>query len=169
MTNFVQIPNLPAGIALNGTEQFEAVQAGVSVRLTAAQIVALVPAPVPPPFPSLVTLKTVGETIQTAQIIANVLTIDCTNGMVASVVVNTDINTFSIINAPTIAAITVYFTNDGGGHSQSGMATGAYLWPSNVPPVLTNILNAIDVITFTTRNGGASWFGFVCGLNYPGP
>lgn len=34
----VQIPNLPSGIALNGTEQFEAVQAGVSVRLTSLQI-----------------------------------------------------------------------------------------------------------------------------------
>lgn len=38
MTATIQIPNLPAGVALNGQEQFEAVQAGVSVRLTAAQI-----------------------------------------------------------------------------------------------------------------------------------
>lgn len=34
----VQIPNLSAAIALNGTEQFEAVQAGVSVRVTALQL-----------------------------------------------------------------------------------------------------------------------------------
>lgn len=34
----VQIPNLGAAIALNGTEQFEAVQAGVSVRVTTAQL-----------------------------------------------------------------------------------------------------------------------------------
>jgi hypothetical protein len=34
----VQIPNLPAAIALNGTEQMEAVQAGVSVRVTVDQI-----------------------------------------------------------------------------------------------------------------------------------
>lgn len=38
MANYVQIPNLPAAIALSGTEQFESVQAGVSVRVTAAQI-----------------------------------------------------------------------------------------------------------------------------------
>lgn len=34
----VQIPNLTAAIALNGTEQIEAVQAGVSVRLNVQQI-----------------------------------------------------------------------------------------------------------------------------------
>lgn len=33
-----QIPNLTAGIALDGSELFESVQAGSSVRLTAAQI-----------------------------------------------------------------------------------------------------------------------------------
>lgn len=37
----VQIPNLPAAIAITGTEQLEAVQGGVSVRLTSAQIAAL--------------------------------------------------------------------------------------------------------------------------------
>lgn len=36
----ITIPNLPAAIALNGTEQFEAVQAGTSVRVTTAQMFA---------------------------------------------------------------------------------------------------------------------------------
>jgi len=39
-----QIPNLSAAIALNGTEQIEAVQAGTSVRITTSQITELVPA-----------------------------------------------------------------------------------------------------------------------------
>ena len=34
----IQIPNLGAAIALNGTEQLEAVQAGTSVRVTTRQI-----------------------------------------------------------------------------------------------------------------------------------
>lgn len=38
MPAVVQIPQLPAATALNGTEQFEAVQAGVSVRVTTQQI-----------------------------------------------------------------------------------------------------------------------------------
>lgn len=41
----VQIPNLPVAIALNGTEQIEAVQAGTSVRITASQIAGLPFAP----------------------------------------------------------------------------------------------------------------------------
>lgn len=39
----VQIPNLGTAIALNGTEQIEAVQAGTSVRITTGQMVELVP------------------------------------------------------------------------------------------------------------------------------
>ena len=34
----IQIPNLPVAIALNGTEQLEAVQSGTSVRITSSQI-----------------------------------------------------------------------------------------------------------------------------------
>lgn len=34
----IQIPNLPAAIALNGTEQLEAVQAGASVKVTVGQL-----------------------------------------------------------------------------------------------------------------------------------
>lgn len=42
MTATIQIPNLPAVIALNGTEQFETVQSGVSARVTLDQILAYV-------------------------------------------------------------------------------------------------------------------------------
>lgn len=41
MVNVIQITQLPFAVALNGTEQLEAVQAGVSVQLTTAQIAAL--------------------------------------------------------------------------------------------------------------------------------
>lgn len=44
-----QIPNLPAAIALNGTEQFEAVQAGTSARVTTAQLGAYVATTYPAP------------------------------------------------------------------------------------------------------------------------
>ena len=45
----IQIPNLGPAIALNGTEQFEAVQAGVSVRVTTAQLGAYVQSQYPAP------------------------------------------------------------------------------------------------------------------------
>jgi hypothetical protein len=37
----IQIPNLPVAIALNGTEVFEAVQAGVSVQVSLQQLMKL--------------------------------------------------------------------------------------------------------------------------------
>lgn len=45
----VQIPNLGAAIALNGTELLEGVQAGTSVKLTVAQLGAYITAQYPPP------------------------------------------------------------------------------------------------------------------------
>lgn len=47
----VQIPNLPAAIALSGSEQLEVVQAGVSVRATASQIAGLQAGPTGPQGP----------------------------------------------------------------------------------------------------------------------
>lgn len=49
MTTVTQIPNLPAAIALNGTEQYLAVQSSVSVRITSLQIAAYVAATYPAP------------------------------------------------------------------------------------------------------------------------
>jgi len=45
----IQIPNLPAAITLNGTEQLEGVQAGTSVKLTVAQLGAYITAQYPAP------------------------------------------------------------------------------------------------------------------------
>lgn len=47
----IQIPNLPAAIALNGTEQLEVVQAGVSVRTTTSQVAGLQAGPTGPTGP----------------------------------------------------------------------------------------------------------------------
>lgn len=47
----VQIPNLPAAIALNGSEQVEVVQSGTSVRVTTSQIAALQTGPIGPSGP----------------------------------------------------------------------------------------------------------------------
>lgn len=44
----IQIPNLPVAIALNGTEQFEAVQGGSSVRVTTSQMFAFATGLTPP-------------------------------------------------------------------------------------------------------------------------
>lgn len=45
----IQIPNLSPAVALNGTEQYEGVQAGSSVRISTAQIAAYINTSYPPP------------------------------------------------------------------------------------------------------------------------
>ena len=51
MTTNIQIPNLPAAIALSGAEQFEAVQAGVSVKVTGTQLHTFLAGPTGPTGP----------------------------------------------------------------------------------------------------------------------
>ena len=55
MSSNVQIPNLPVATALNGTEQLEAVQNGVSVRVLSSQIAGLQAGPTGPEGPQGVT------------------------------------------------------------------------------------------------------------------
>jgi hypothetical protein len=65
----VQIPNLPASTSLNGTEQFEGVQAGTSVRITAQQIATFTATAYPAPGIASVTASapisasTVGDAV----------------------------------------------------------------------------------------------------------
>ena len=63
----VQIPNLPASVSLNGTEQLEAVQAGTSVRVTTDEIATYTQAQYPAPGVSSVatTAPITGGTITT--------------------------------------------------------------------------------------------------------
>ena len=63
----VQIPNLPASVALNGNEQLEAVQAGTSVRVTTDQIATYTQAQYPAPGVSSIatTAPITGGTITT--------------------------------------------------------------------------------------------------------
>lgn len=50
MTNVIQITQLPVAIALNGTESFEAVQAGTSVQVSTQQIANYAQSQPPLPF-----------------------------------------------------------------------------------------------------------------------
>ena len=54
----IQIPNLPAVIALNGSEQLETVQAGVSSKVTVGQIGAFVQTQFPAPNANIVSVAT---------------------------------------------------------------------------------------------------------------
>jgi len=81
MTAVVQIPNLPAATALNGSEQYEGVQAGTSVRVSTAQIAAFINENYPPPG--------VSSIATTSPITGGTITTTGTIGLEASGVTNT--------------------------------------------------------------------------------
>jgi len=77
----VQIPNLPVAVALNGTEQFEAVQSGTSVRVTAAQLGTYINSTYPAPGVSSIATS--------APITGGTITSTGTIGLAAAGVTNT--------------------------------------------------------------------------------
>lgn len=162
----IQIPNLPAAVSLNGSEQFEGVQAGVSTRITAAQLAAYMLSQYPPlTLRPLVIAQQIVETVVDAPIVAGVLTIDLTQGSIFRTVI--DANITSIVITGVVANYVNSFTwktvADGNSYSQTWSSV-PILWPSSAAPVLTTTLNAVDWYSFMLENG--DWYGFVAGQNY---
>ena len=76
--------------------------------------------------------------------------------------------TISFTNAPSAAAapagagsMTLIMTN--GGTGSVGWTAGVK-WPSDVAPALT--ATGVDILTFTTIDGGTNVYGFIGGLNF---
>ena len=125
----VQIPNLGAAIALNGTEQLEGVQAGTSVKLTVAQLGAYITAQYPPPGVSSVATS--------APITGGTITTTGTIGLAGAGVTNAYLATMS---AGTVKA------NVTGGSAQPTDAT-----PSGVLDIIGSTRGSI------LYRGAADW------------
>lgn len=135
----IQIPNLPAAIALNGTEQFEAVQAGTSARVTTAQLGAYVATTYP--APGVTSIAT------SAPITGGTITTTGTIGLAGAGVTNYYLAT---MNAGTIKA------NVTGGVAQPTDAT-----PSAVLDVIGSSTGSLlyrNAGNWTTRAIGASGY-----------
>jgi hypothetical protein len=132
-----QIPNLGSATSLNGTEQYEAVQSGVSVKVTTAQIGTYINAQYPAPGISAVTAS-------------SPLTANTSLG-----VVNIALPTGNITNAylATMAAGTV-----------KANVTGSAASPSDVTP--SAILDTFGTTTGSLLyRGASSWQALTAGAN----
>lgn len=101
----LQIPNLPAAVALSGTEQFEAVQAGTSVKVATAQLGAYIIAAYYPVSTSLTVGATEiagGDTSRVLYNAAGVLGEYAVTGTAGSVVLSNS----PVLTAPNIGAAT---------------------------------------------------------------
>ena len=88
--------------------------------------------------------------------------IDLTAGNVVSGTVDTGTTTFTFSNPPASAnsgSFTLILTNGG---SQTVNWPGSVDWAAAPAPTLTT--SGVDVLTFTTIDGGTIWYGFAAGL-----
>jgi len=88
--------------------------------------------------------------------------IDISAGNVASATVSTGTQTFTFTNPSASAnscSFTLILTNGG---SQTVVWPTEVDWAAATAPTLTS--SGVDVLTFTTIDGGAIWYGFAAGL-----
>lgn len=89
--------------------------------------------------------------------------IDLTLGNVVSATVDTSANTFTFSNpsaSGTACSFTLFLTNGG---SQTVNWPASVDWAGGTAPTLT--ASGVDILTFTTLNGGTTWYGFAAGLD----
>ena len=88
--------------------------------------------------------------------------IDITAGNVVTATVDTNENTFTFSNPSATGrscSFVLILTNGG---SQTVNWPGSVDWAASTAPTLTS--SGVDVITFTTVDGGTIWYGFAAGL-----
>lgn len=114
------------------------------------------------------TLQYYNEPTSSPSISGNTLSLDLSLAQVFNVSLNAGISAFIVTNVPQTASraigFSLFLTADG---TARGISWGsAVKWPSDIPPTLTITNNKTDILSFTTLNGGTSWFGSVAGQNY---
>lgn len=90
--------------------------------------------------------------------------INLESGNVVSATVSTSTQTFTFTNPPASGQqgkITLYLTNGG---SQTVNWPASVDWPGGSAPSLT--ASGVDILVFTTINGGTTWFGNLIGADY---
>ena len=114
------------------------------------------------------TLQYYNEPTLSPSISGNTLSLDLSLAQVFNVSLNAGISAFIVTNIPQTASrairFSLFLTADG---TARGISWGsAVKWPSAIPPTLTTTNNKTDILSFTTLDGGTSYFGSVVDQNY---
>lgn len=92
------------------------------------------------------------------------LTIDCHNGNVFSLALSENVTSTTFSNPPasgTAFAFSLFVTQDSTARTIAWPASVA--WPSATAPTLSATSGDVDIFTFTTFDGGTTWYGVVSG------
>jgi hypothetical protein len=98
---------------------------------------------------------------------SNATTIDTSTASYFSHVL-TEATTFTFSNPPatgTAYEMTLELIQDSGASEYAVTWPASVTWPAGTEPTLTTSANAVDVLSFFTRDGGTTWRGFVRGQN----
>lgn len=109
-------------------------------------------------------LRQYTESYATPTISGGSLTLDLATASVFRVSLNQNVTTLTINNPASsgrVSTFTLIFTADG--TPRTIVWPGSILWPNSIPPTPAVSNGAEDVYTFTTYNGGTTWYGLVAG------
>ena len=96
--------------------------------------------------------------------------IDISTGNVFNLILSANC-TFTFTNPPASGvscSFTLILAQDGTG-SRTATWPAAVKWPGGTAPTLSTAAGAIDVLTFTTVDGGTTWLGAVAGQAFAAP
>ena len=110
-------------------------------------------------------MKNYGETVNALGNVTGAVTIDYSLGSVVTATATGNV-TWTITNPPAsgkAGSLTLILTS-GGAYTQTWMS--GVKWSGNIAPTLTTILaSPVDVLSFFTIDGGATWIGALVMLN----
>ena len=110
-------------------------------------------------------MKDYGETLSTNVTSGAAATLDLVNGNVFDLTLTANC-TITLSNPPasgTAGSFTLIARQDGTG-SRIITWPVSVKWAGGTAPTLTTTASAVDILTFSTVDGGSNWFGFSAGL-----
>ena len=123
-----------------------------------------------------VRFKTYSEHVESLDISSNVVTIDLSLAQSFTLTVDDDVDSFTILNAPSgSTSFSIKILQDGTGNRAVGIDTfktsGGTAIPVNWPgggvvPIMTQTASRADIYSYKTFDGGSSFYGVVGGQNF---
>jgi hypothetical protein len=105
---------------------------------------------------------------KTVASLTGALAVDLTDGGVQSITLTENITSVSFSNAPPsgqLGTVTLFMKQDATG-SRTVTWPASILWAGGTDLVLSTAANAMDVVSFMTKDGGATWYGRSEGLDF---
>ena len=107
------------------------------------------------------------ETVNTVAAAGTTETIDLDNGSVHDITLDENV-TFTFTNPPAAGraiSFTVILRQDGTG-TNTVTWPASVVWPGGSAPTITATASAVDIVVFTTVDGGTTYYGNVAGQAY---